>query len=439
MDDIIVSKGGGFVMQDADHIRKFGNVLESSAHRTIVAVVSAPGSRVPGDKKVTDLLYQFCRDVDTGRRVTAKGAVVERFLRIMQDLNLPNVLQGQLVEEAGKWGELYEDALVSRGEYWSGRILAEYLGWEFVDAHDVFELTPQGWAIMKSGGERLLANVRAGKPTVVPGFYGRAGLFDGIKLFPRNASDLSGALIAEALNADRYEIWKDTAVRVASPKIVPEAQVVSYLTYREARELTYRGSEVVYSGAIHVARKADIPIRIANLDCPEEQGTLITSDDLLPPAKLGSISGIAGQTNIAVLTVSKPSMFESVGVAAEVFLAAATSGISVQHINDSTDSIDLVCDSTSVHHKFSAFETQIQGRLGADAEVYARHNLALICIVGRGLIGTSSATTQIFKTLENVGANPCSINRSMEELSIVLGVDQEHYLPAIQALCRELA
>ena len=355
---------------------------------------------------------------------------------MIQELEIEEAVRKQFVEEARIWHEMYEDALISRGEYWSARILAAYLGWEFIDAHDIFELTAQGWSVMKSGGAKLLANVRAGKSTVVPGFYGRAGIFDAIKLFPRNGTDTSGILIAEVLKADRYEIWKDTAVRVASPKIVPNARIVPYLAYREARALTDRGSEVVHPDAVLLAQRQDLTIRVCDFNNPDAPGTIIQSDDLVPPPVPGYLSGVSGRTGMSVATITKSGMHEETGIAGAVMQIFGNHKLRIHHMPDGIDSIDAVVETDAIELKLSSIARDVQSILGGTAQVRHRKGYALVTVVGRGLTGIIPRS-RLMGALGRAGIDPLTYGQGTEQHIFTFTVEEKDFENSIRAICRE--
>lgn len=436
--NLTVCKGGGFVMQDAEHIRRFAEILLSDSERK-VAVVSAPGSRGSDDKKMTDLLYECRRVSDALRHVAIRDIIADRFLDIMQELKLPKRIQIKFNEEVRAWRSAYEDALVSRGEYWSALILAEYLGWEFVDAHDLFEFrVPGRWEVMESGRALLQEHLNNGKRVVVPGFYGRTGLFDAIKLFPRNASDLSGALISKALEADWYEIWKDTPVRLASPKIVPNARVVPLMTYDEARELTYRGSEVVFSDAIYHLRESGTKIAICSLDDPKGGATVINSGEGYPMTP-GKINGIASRKGFCTLTVKMPRMHEAVGPLADIFSVLRDCNIRVEHVPSSTDRVDIVVETEALCPKIGKVEQMIKDRLGGEVQVAYLPGLVLICVVGWGLYNHPAGRERVFKALRIDNVNAYIVDQSSDQLNIVVGVSESDHETAIRAIYSEFA
>lgn len=310
-----VLKFGGSSMADAKQFEKVKKIVLSDPSRRVV-VVSAAGKRFRDDHKLTDLLYLCYAHLQYG--VNCDGVyemITNRYLEIRDDLKLSTDLEEEFAELRQKIDkDITQDELVSRGEYFAAKLMADYLGFTFVDSKD--------WLVFRYDGtvdqEVSYANLRglaAGKNVVIPGFYG--AMPDGrIKTFTRGGSDITGALAAAALDADVYENWTDVSgILMADPRIVDNPKPIERVTYNELRELSFIGAQVMHEMTIFPVREKNIPLNIRNTNDPSHPGTLIQDFfDETTEQEDGFITGIAGRKNFTIITVEKNGMSGEVGV-----------------------------------------------------------------------------------------------------------------------------
>ena len=282
-------------MADADAIKRVKSIAEADESRRFI-VVSAPGKRFAGDTKVTDLFYAAVKAAkENGRAEFEKvfSVISARFRAIVAALFPYSSFPGEILAELNAIGrrvyeEKDEDFAASRGEYLTGKILAEFLGCAFIDAEELILFT-DGGAIddrtYEIAGSRLKGEMRA----VIPGFYGKNA--DGkVRTFPRGGGDITGAAIASAVRAALYENWTDVnGCYACDPQIVPFPKKIDRLSYAEMRTLSFFGSGVLHGDAVFPLRKANIPVLIKNTFCPETKGTVVSANS---PAC--GVKGIAG-------------------------------------------------------------------------------------------------------------------------------------------------
>ena len=296
---IKVVKFGGSSLADAEQFRKVGRIIRKDADRRYV-VPSAAGKRRPDDTKVTDMLYgcygvaimeeEECEEEFESRLEKIK----ERYDEIIEGLGLSmdltdefRMIRENFIRKTGR------DYAASRGEYLNGRIMAEYLGYPFIDAADVIFFDEDGNFDAKKT-DQVLAEVLAEKKcAVIPGFYG--SMPDGsVKTFSRGGSVITLSIVAKAVHADMYENWTDVSgFLITDPRIIPNPKAIDVITYRELRELSYMGATVLHEDAIFPVRKEGIPINIRNTNIPEDKGTLIVESTCRKPRFV--ITGIAGK------------------------------------------------------------------------------------------------------------------------------------------------
>ena len=414
-------------MADGTNMRRVADIVASDESRRYV-VVSAPGKRFGGDAKITDLLYETYRNVsETGSAGEAFGKVKERFRGITGELGLDFDIDSLLADtEKEILAERSEDFTASRGEYLSARLTAVLLGVPFIDAREVVKFDAEG----RFDGTRtdaLLKEALKGKRrAVVSGFYGEDA-FGKVKTFSRGGSDISGAIVARAAGADLYENWTDVSGFLAcDPRIVPNPQQIRALSYKELRELSYMGANVLHSESIFPVREADIPIRIKNTFRPQDEGT-----DILPASKYSyggrTVTGIAGKKNFTVIFIEKSLMNAEIGFTHRVLSVLLKYGISFEHMPSGIDAMSFVIDSEQLKNgNLEALCAEIREAVSPDhLRVY--DDIALIAVVGHGMSRNIGTSARLFQAIARAGVNVRMIDQGSSELNIIVGVDCENY------------
>jgi aspartate kinase len=360
-------------------------------------------------------------------------AIEGRFRGIVQELGLSLDLAPhfEALKIAAKDGDV--DFLASRGEYLNARILAEVLGYTFVEAATIIHFNALGQLDME---RTLLSRVQlttGANGYVIPGFYG--SLPDGlVKTFSRGGSDLTGAIVAAILDAYLYENWTDVSgLLMADPRIVPDAKCIDTVTYKELRELTYMGATVLHDEVIFPLRKARIPINLRNTNRPEDKGTMIVPDDKVLARSAGSIVGIAGRKDFSVITIEKTLMNQEIGFIRRVCSVFENRGISIEHLPGGIDTLSVIVTSESLNGKFEQIKSALIESCQADA-VNVSPNLALICTVGTAMVHTPGVAARLFQAVASAGVSIRMIDQGSSELSIIIGVENADYEKAIRAI-----
>lgn len=427
-----VVKFGGSSLASAKQFKKVGDIIRSDKSRRYV-IPSAPGKRNDKDEKVTDLLYQ-CYDAASAGGAYKKilEKIQKRYEEIIDglELNLNLTHEFERIEE-NFVNKIGRDYAASRGEYLNGLVMAEYLGYEFVDAAEVVFFDENGGfdaeATNRELGERLEHIERA----VIPGFYGATQ--DGtVKTFSRGGSDVTGSLVAKAIHADMYENWTDVSgFLVADPRIIKDPEVIETITYRELRELAYMGASVLHEDAIFPVRKEGIPINIRNTNKPEDKGTLIVESTCRKPRY--TITGIAGKKGFCSINIEKAMMNAEVGFGRKVLEVFEKYGISFEHIPSGIDTMTVF-----VHQsEFEEYEQSVIAgihRLVEPDFVELESDLALIAVVGRGMKATRGTAGRIFSALAHARINVKMIDQGSSELNIIIGVKNSDFEQAIKAI-----
>lgn len=429
-------KFGGTSMADGTNFLRVKEIVEGDEARRYI-VVSAPGKRYSGDSKVTDLLLSAHEELlKTGRLGASFGRVRERFLHIVLETGL-KIDFGRILDETAQEieAERSEAFTASRGEYLAGRIMAELLGVPFLDAREVIRFCGD-----RFDGETtypiLREALKGKKRAVVAGYYG-ADETGRVRTFSRGGSDVTGAIVARAAGAGLYENWTDVSGFLAcDPHIVPSPARIEALSYKELRELSYMGANVMHSESIFPVREAGIPIRICNTFRPEDGGTYI-----LPKPQESEegrpVTGIAGKKNFTVIFLEKSLMNAEIGFAYRALEVLMRHGISFEHMPSGIDTMSFVIDSEQL--KGGALE-QIEAEIGAAVRpdrITSFDNIALLAVVGHGIHGNVGTSARLFRAIARAGVNVRMIDQGSSELNIIVGVDNEDYERTVRAVYEE--
>ena len=429
-----VVKFGGSSMADAGQYRKIRDILLADPERRVV-VVSAAGKRNKSDHKITDLLYLCYAHTQYG--VDCSGVfemIVSRYREIQRDLGLTLDLEPEFaaLKQRLDAKTVTQDELASRGEYFSARLMAAYLGFQFVDAADWVKFKFDGTVDQESSYEALRDLVR-GMGVVIPGFYGL--MPDGrIRTFTRGGSDITGALAAAALDADVYENWTDVSgILMADPRIVENPQTIPEVTYDELRELSYSGAQVLHEGTIFPVREKNIPLNIRNTNAPDDPGTMIQEKFQLDSDPQRFITGITGKKDFTIIAVSKRGMSSQVGVLRKILTVLERHDISVDYVPNGIDNVSVVMPTESVASSLYSILGEIQKEVEPD-RLDVHDQIAVVAAVGRKMAFRPGISGQIFAALGQAGINIRMINQGPDELNIIFGVDNRDFASAIRVL-----
>ena len=430
-----VVKFGGSSMADAGQYRKVRDILMADPDRKVV-IVSAAGKRFSGDHKLTDLLYLCHSHVKYGVDCSQiYDMIVGRYLEIRDELGLDLALEPEFVELKNRIDakQVSREELVSRGEYFSAKLLAAYLGFQFVDAANWIKFNMDGTVNTEDSYDALRHQVVMGYGAVIPGFYGC--MPDGtIHTFSRGGSDITGALAAAALDADIYENWTDVSgILMADPRIVDNPQAIPEVTYDELRELSYSGAQVLHEDAIFPVREKNIPINIRNTNDPAAPGTMIQEsfEEDHDPERF--ITGITGKTDFSIISLSKKGMSNQVGVLYKVLKVLVRHNISVDYVPNGIDNVSVVLPTKAIEKDLYTIMAEIKEEAETDT-LEVHHNIAVVAAVGRKMAYRPGISGKIFAALGESGINIRMINQGPDELNIIFGVDNKDFKEAIKVL-----
>lgn len=398
-----VVKFGGSSLASAEQFKKVADIIHADESRRYV-VPSAPGKRFKEDVKVTDMLYDCYGVASKGYDFSdIFDDIKARYQEIIDDLGLDLSLEKEFANiEAAFRARAGRDYAASRGEYLNGIILANYLGYEFVDAEDVIFFDTNGNLDAKKTNQVLSERLLTVDRAVVPGFYGIRPN-DTIKTFSRGGSDITGAIVARAVKADLYENWTDVSgFLAADPRIVNNAKPINVITYKELRELSYMGASVLHESAIFPVRKGGIPINIKNTNAPEDKGTMIVETTCNMPEY--TITGIAGKKGFVAISIDKDMMNSEIGFCRKVLSVFEDNGISIEHMPSGIDTMTVFVHQDEFVEKEQKVLAQIHKAVNPDS-VELEANLALIAVVGRGMKNSTGIAGNIFSALAKAKIN----------------------------------
>ena len=394
---------------------------------------SAPGKRFSGDTKVTDMLYScYGAAIREKKFADQLQEIRGRYQEIIDGLGLDFSLDQDFEKIRENFGKkIGRDYAASRGEYLNGKIMAAYLGYEFIDAADVIRFGEDGSFDEETTNQLLAKRLEDSKGAVIPGFYGAKA--DGtIVTFSRGGSDVSGSLVALAVGADLYENWTDVSgFLIADPRIVKNPRSIETITYKELRELSYMGASVLHEDAIFPVRKAGIPINIRNTNAPEDKGTLIVEGTCRQPKY--TITGIAGTDGFASITIEKAMMNSEIGFCRKVLQVFEEHDISIEHMPSGIDTMTIFVHKDEFEEKEQQVLSAIHKTVKPD-HIELESDLALIAVVGRGMRATRGTAGRIFSALAHAHINVKMIDQGSSELNIIIGVRHDDFKNAIRAL-----
>ncbi len=431
-----VVKFGGSSLADASQFRKVYEIVKSEPERRYV-VPSAPGKRDKNDTKVTDMLYSCYELASKGEDISGYfGEIEKRYNEIISELGLDLSLDKEFehiknafIHKAGR------DYAASRGEYLNGKILASYLGFDFIDAAEVIFFNDHSQFDSERTNTVLGAELKKHEYAVIPGFYGSMPN-DTIKTFSRGGSDITGSIVARAAECDLYENWTDVdGFLMADPRIVDSPRVIGEITYKELRELSYMGATVLHEDAIFPVRVAGIPINIKNTNNPDAHGTLI-----LPKSEKydtgNVITGIAGKKGFSVLSIEKDMMNAEVGFGRKVLEVLENNDICFEHLPSGIDNMSIILSTSDIEGNRDRILNSIIRTVKPDT-VGIEDGLALIAVVGRAMVKAKGTAARVFKAISGAGINIRMIDQGSSEISIIVGVEKNDFDEAMKAIYNE--
>lgn len=434
--NIKVAKFGGSSLSNGDHFRKVRDIVLSD--RSVRYVIpSAPGKRFDDDDKVTDMLYECYGISSSGGSIEELfTSVTLRYDSIIHELGLDLDLTEEYTHI--KWAIMHHagrDYAASRGEYLNGLILASYLGFDFVDPAPFIKFADDGVFEPEITNSLLGIELHKHEYAVIPGFYG--SMPNGtIKTFSRGGSDITGSIVARSVMAEIYQNWTDVdGFLMADPRIIDNPRSIETITYKELRELSYMGAGVLHEDSIFPVRSAGIPVVIKNTNHPEAPGTVIMSDSKAPEAGT-VITGIAGKKGFSVISIEKAMMNSETGFGRRVLEAIEKEEVNFEHLPSGIDTMSVILSTEDIEGKKDNILNRICSTVHPDS-ISLEDGLALIAVVGRGMIKAKGTASRVFSALGKADINIKMIDQGSSELNIIIGVEESDFVAAMNSIYKE--
>ena len=431
-----VLKFGGSSLADADHFRKVAEIVKSDPERRYV-VASAPGKRNEYDEKITDLLFKCYQLTKEEKNIDSIfSSIKKRYKKIISDLGLSISLDKEfsrikmaILHHAGR------DYIASRGEYLNAMILADFLGFDFIDAEKGIFFNDDGTFNAEETNDVLSKILEKHEYAVIPGFYG--SMPNGtIKTFTRGGSDFTGSVVARAARAGIYENWTDVSgFLMADPRFVENPKAIDTITYKELRELSYMGATVLHEDAIFPVRVAGIPINIKNTNRPNDKGTMIVKDAKSCTGD-NVVTGIAGKKGFSTIVIEKDMMNSEVGFGKKVLDILTYNKVSFEHLPSSIDSMSIIVSSEEIKDKKLVLADEITKAVHPDY-ISIDDGIALVAVVGRNMANGVGTAYRVFKAVAEAGVNIKMIDQGSSEMNIIIGVREEDYQATLQGIYKE--
>ncbi len=428
----ITAKFGGSSLAESDSFRHVADIIRQNPARRYV-VVSAPGKRHANDHKITDILLMCYQLASHHLRFEDVFAIVRtRYQQIHSSLglkqNLEQVLddiQTSIRDGAGR------DYCASRGEYVSALLMAEYLDYAFVDSADFIRFDADGALDATATYPALSQRLAQVEKAVIPGFYGLSTTGE-IVTFSRGGSDITGAIVARGTDSQLYENWTDVSgFLMADPAIVKNPRPIHSITYKELRELSYMGAQVLHEEAVYPVREKGIPIHIRNTQRPDDPGTLIVSRQT--EKKPTIVTGIAGRKDFRVIWVEKERLREEQDFMRKLTSVFESNDVPIENMPSSIDSISVIVSQADIQNKEKKILEEIRIYCQPDS-IASMPSMALVAVVGHGMNHHKGVAARVFGALAAQGVNIRMISQGSSEMNILVGVENKDFEQAISAI-----
>ena len=430
----IVCKFGGSSLANSTQFQKVADIVREDPDRRYI-IPSAPGKAQKSDQKVTDLLILLYNMAIHRLSANEVLQMIEaRYREIIDGIGIRFPLEAELdrIRNTIADGRVEKAYVLSRGEYLNGKILAAYLGFDFVDAKDVIRFDDDGFWDADATYRSLAAMASEHENAVIPGFYGANDKGD-IFTFSRGGSDLTGSIVAHGVGADLYENWTDVSgLLAADPSIVNSPAKIHSISYQELRELSYSGAKVMHDEAMFPVIEKNIPVVIKNTNAKDEDGSYILG--LVPEEAGGAdITGIACRKGFDVINIEKYRMNRDLAFHRKVLSVIEANDLYLEHMPSSIDSVSLVISGRYLKNKTEQVLAELQTFTNAD-RISLDHNIALITVVGRNMKNRIGMSALIFKALADAEVNIRVIVQGASEMNIIIGVLEAEAEKSVRAI-----
>jgi len=447
---MITCKFGGSSLANTKQLEKVRAIVEDDPRRRYI-VVSAPGRDGDKGEKVTDHLLNIATEGDhfreAGKDISPKQSfenVVGTFTRLADESGIDGEdLLSDLKDDLNRTLDPDKrlDFLASRGEHYHAKLISRYFRKKGMHAR---VMTPEEIGLIVSddfSNAKVLPetydNLRKLRAldgiTVIPGYYGVTRGGD-VAVFSRGGSDLTGGEVAYAINAAVYENWTDTdGVYQVDPRLIPEAQVIPRLTYKEIRLLSSKGFNVFHFDAMINCKKRNIPIHIRNTNNPSAAGTLIVSERVPEETAVG----IARLDDVAYIYLEKDGLGEVIGATKDVLDILKKHAVRTYHYPTDRDDLAVLVDQNDLTGNANIIRDEIEQALDPDVlEMF--YNLSVISPVGIGMKQNPGILARAAAALKDENISIEIVDQGPGQISFHFGIQSYYADTALRALYRNL-
>ncbi len=423
-----VVKAGGWSLANGERTRNVMAYILSNPNIHYF-IPSAPGSIEVGDTKVTDFLIACYEHRRKGESFEDEfNSIRQQFTDISNGLGYVGVEKHlDLVEEGISKGRNY-DWVISRGEAVNGQLWADLLGFRFIDPTELIRFRRDG-KLDAHSYQRIGSMLKGGDRCVIPGFYG-LGADGKVRTFPRDGSDVTGAVIARGVNASIYRnLTSADGVFSADPRIILNPRLISKLTLKEYRELGNGGVKVLHKDTIVPLAGVGIPINVRHSEKPESEGTMVV--DSRPYIMGEGVIGVAGRGGFVVLNIHMYGMNDEIGIENRILQILRKNGISIALTPSDVDHVSIIFDGSQlIGDREEVIFDQIRRRIKPD-RLELEKNIGLLFVVGQGIRENENKISwRLASALEKSSIKNHPIG-GVSGLSIIKAVDSDKINNAI--------
>lgn len=447
-----VMKFGGSCLKNPNNFKRVVEVVKTRGNRCVVVVSAIYGmtdkiiSGIQGARKsesnIDPFIDSFLNEhLNFVREVIINNDSRSRLNREIREHieKLKKLLIG--IAYTQELTDTLEAMVVSYGERLSALILSRALAENGIDSVDLAadeiglitdNVSRNATALLPiiraNFNHTLMPLIKENQVPVITGYFGCTP--EGkMTTFGRNGSDYSAAVIANAVNAKALELWKDVdGFMSADPDLVRESVKIDCLSYQEAAELSYFGAKLIHPRTMEPVSKEKIPIYIRNLNKPNEPGTLIDSGN---QERTGILKSVTVNRQIAVLRIHGAGVGIKPGIIARVGGALRNYHINIYSIITSQTCINLLIDKHDARHGFEALNHLNEGVI---EKLELRDDLALIAVVGEGLLIQKGVAAGVFSAVSRVKINIEMISAGASEVAVYFMIHKDDVDKAVTAI-----
>ncbi|TXI10879.1 MAG: aspartate kinase [Polynucleobacter sp.] len=398
------------------------------------------GTSMGSVERIQNVAKRVAKWMKAGHQVvvvpSAMSGETNRLLGLAKEINAnPDPRE---LDQIASTGEQVSSGLLALALQAQGVPAISYAGWQVVIKTDSSYTKAR---IQGIDGDKVLADLNAGKAVVITGFQG-VDEKGNITTLGRGGSDTSAVAVAAALNADECLIYTDVdGVYTTDPRVCEDARRLDKITFEEMLEMASLGSKVLQIRSVEFAGKYRVKTRVLSsltdplmpLEQEMNSGTLITfeEEETMEAAVISGIAFARDEAKITVLGVpDKP------GIAYQILGPIADANIDVdmiiqnQSVEGKTD-FTFTVPRADYQKALDLLKNQVQAHIQAK-EILGDPKVSKVSVVGVGMRSHVGIASKMFRTLSEEGINIQMISTSEIKISVL--IDEKYMELAVRAL-----